>query len=443
MMQKDKTRKRKGRKGRLAVVAALALVLGALPAQKSYAVSLDGCTVTVNSPTAVEGDTTFAELSDAGVILDFYQVARAEALSGFDAYKFSAWNDPFRNLETEWEGILAESEEDGLKADDVNGLTQRLAGVVLAGVPEYQTGATESDALSEEERSKILVTHDGTLDNPENVDAGLYLIIPHGNNVTDYKVVTETASGTTYSMLARGRTKLYQFAPILVSVPTRGNTALDGEGIIADNDAWTYQMFVGNTADTGEWEKNVKVKAKVGEGIQVGKLQLTKELTNYETLSNRTDSGTFVFSVDAVYEGKNVYSDVVSMAFTGAGTSDPVTIGNLPVGALVTIQEIYTGGNYEYTDASANTSELGDFASQVKVDDKTKSIVVPVIPDDFSTDAEEMVKVSFVNDYTDTFKDGGSVENHFKADTDGENGPINWKWEGSVSTRPTSGSTQE
>ncbi|MBR2188824.1 MAG: hypothetical protein IJ860_05375, partial [Eubacterium sp.] len=253
MMQKDKTRKRKGRKGRLAVVAALALVLGALPAQKSYAVSLDGCTVTVKSPTvsetAPEDDTTFAELSGAGVILDFYQVAGAEALSGFDAYKFSAWNDPFRNLETEWEGILAESEEDGLKADDVNGLTQRLAGVVLAGVPEYQTGATESGALSEDELSKILVTH-GTLDSPVDVDAGagLYLIIPHGDKITDYKVVTETASGTTYSMLARGKTKLYQFAPILVSVPTRGNTALDGEGLIADNDAWTYQMFVGNTA---------------------------------------------------------------------------------------------------------------------------------------------------------------------------------------------------
>ena len=99
--------------------------------------------------------------------------------------------------------------------------------------------------------------------------------------------------------------------------------------------------------------------------------------------------------MEAVLNGQNVYSNVVTISFTEAGQKS-VVIEDLPVGAEVTVKEVYTGAVYTVVTADTQTA---------------------VIP------ANDVVSVAFTNGYDNTDRDGGVVINQFDYNADS-----GWGW---------------
>ncbi len=130
---------------------------------------------------------------------------------------------------------------------------------------------------------------------------------------------------------------------------------------------------------------------KPSQEIRHGSLEIVKTLQSYET----RDPATFVFDVEAVLDGSVVYSNVVSLSFTEAGQKSTLLEG-IPVGAEVTVKEVYSGASYKV----------------VSADTQTATIV-----------ANEVASVAFTNDYDDRHGGGGAVVNHF-ANSEDEG----WGW---------------
>ncbi len=173
---------------------------------------------------------------------------------------------------------------------------------------------------------------------------------------------------------------MYEFTPFLVSLPNNYYYS-------TNNDTWVYDLI-------GEHAISLKVVRE----DRLGDLVINKELDVY----NGTVGGaTFVFGIEAtktdldVKEGdldriKVVYSDVVSMTFTEAGT-DSITIKNLPAGAEVTVTEIYSGASYKLTTEPSVTKKIR---------------------------AGEEAEVTFENTYDYRFNGGSGVVNSFIYDSE-------------------------
>ncbi|MBQ9061612.1 MAG: hypothetical protein IJ121_02105 [Eubacterium sp.] len=349
MKLKRLTGKRKTGKGRIAAVLALAVLLGAAPAIKTQAVDLTG-SIQVNKPDVKE-DGTFTELKDLDVSVDYYLVAKAKGLEGYDAYEFvwkdeeAAWTSPFIDLETEWEKAL---EDETVTSEEVSGFTQKLADKVLATVPAYMSGDTAGASFA------TPVT--GKLGEQVKLDpTGLYLAIAHGD-LEDYKGVPAEGEVEQLFTVAESATKLYEFLPMLISVPTRDDPERieDAVSILGQS----YPIEIGNTAaDAGDWVNDVEMTAKVGEKDRVGNLTITKNLPTYKTKEGKVIPATFVFNIKATYNGKTVYKNVDSLKFDGTKTSDTIEIKDLPIGSVVTVKELYTGGG-NYTLDTDNDLEI-------------------------------------------------------------------------------------
>ena len=78
------------------------------------------------------------------------------------------------------------------------------------------------------------------------------------------------------------------------------------------------------------------------------------------------------------------------MVFNGADTQS-IVIEDLPVGALVTVTEVYAGGNYKSADGAVKKTTI--------------------IRDELKTEEVELAEIKFTNTYNDTYKGGGSVTN--------------------------------
>lgn len=196
----------------------------------------------------------------------------------------------------------------------------------------------------------------------------------------------------------------YNFKPYLISVPT--NYYADGTPNATD-DSWIY---------------NVKVGLKPEQEERYGRLQITKNLTDF---NDRLGSdASFIFEVKAEKDGRIVYSDVVRLGFTGAG-SQSVTIGpeagdgvdvigKIPAGSKVTVTEVYSGASYE-------------------ADSEVQTVNVMAA---YEADQNNVVTVSFTNHYNGGINGGSSVVNHFEYDAEGEN----WKKPAQeYMSRPTEG----
>lgn len=420
MIRKERQEKRK-RKGRIAALAA-AMLVTALTAQTSVAATTplsdiwgelkDGCSITVMSPDKSEDGVFDALLAGKeNVQLDFYKIAAADLAEGGDAYEF-AWDPAYSDQQTAWETLvdakLAEDAADPkITAADIDELTQGLADVVLKTVPEYGSG-------EEAATGGIVPNLSKKLDEKVPVSAGMYLLIAHGD-IADYKMTKDAIS-----TVAPIGTKLYQFAPMLVSVPQRGQLDKDiqaiGEGMIAGNEEWTYPLYFSRSSDEGEWNGDMKIKAKVAEADmgEFGRLRIQKVLPVNETMSNRLDTATFVFRIEATLNGNPVYSDAETIEFDGTTLDGPIEIADkLPVGAEVTVTEIYAGGDYGMSTASAALAD----GSAVEYTSVSDGVTVKILPYDENT-KKDIITVTFTNTYSDTWKGGGSVENKFEANGD-------------------------
>lgn len=171
-----------------------------------------------------------------------------------------------------------------------------------------------------------------------------------------YLVVAEAVQSEEYT---------YDFIPYLLALPNH------------------YYATVGDDA----WVYDVDTELKPEQQECFGSLIIDKTLTSY----NATLGGAeFVFQVEAVKDGKNVYSNVVSLSFDGTGTKS-VQIDRLPAGAQVTVTEVYSGSSYQ---AATSTEQSAVILAQGR--------------------EGSPARVSFENEYDGHPKGGSSILNHFK-----------------------------
>ncbi len=165
----------------------------------------------------------------------------------------------------------------------------------------------------------------------------------------------------------------YIFTPAVFYAPT-SDYVVSGQG----DDTWNY---------------NVKIYPKSEAKPRFGKLEIEKTLT---TFNRSLGTASFVFQVDAKLGDEDVFNNVYTINFNGAGTKS-IVIDDIPATAHVTVTEVYSGASYELTsDAITNTEIVAD----------------------------EIAKVSFVNDFDEHLQSGGvSVVNEFTYD---DNGNISW-----------------
>lgn len=302
-----------------------------------------------------------ADLKDK-LQIDLYQIASAEQVSGYDTYTYVFNIAGFEEI-----GELYDSKE-----LDWPAMAQKAAELVLA------------------ENSGIQPTVSGLAEETVSVPGfGLYLLIARGKDlqIDEYRTTVKQKDEETGNVqekiatLAYSDTRTYTYEPELVSIPSKQVTAEDGE-------------IQNTTGGNGEWLYDMSVTLKPNEGPRYGSLEIVKELLSYEAGSEAT----FIFQVDAVLNGEKVYSNVIPITFDSAG-KNTVVVDRIPVGAQVTVTEIYSGVSYEVV-------------SPVTV---TPAGVITL---------EGMLQADFTNTYTDTPGDGGAITNRFEYTID--NG---WNWQ--------------
>ena len=280
------------------------------------------------------------------VVIDLYKVADAAPVSGYDTYTYEFSGD-YTGL-----SLSADPDEAAWKT-----LAQQAARIALDGKTPAVTGAPAGEAI-------------------KDLSCGLYLIVARGRDIADYKIeITGEDGEKSIATIAESMEYTYEFLPSIVSLPSK---EADEDGSI-------------NTAGPGDWLYDFSVTMKPTQALRFGSLEIVKTLSSYET----KDPATFVFEVEARLGDKIVYSNVVSLSFTEPGQKSTL-IEKLPVGATVTVTEVYSGAVYR------PTSEV------------TRDTVIA---------ADEVASVTFTNTYDDENRGGGSVTNHFEYDS--ESG---WGW---------------
>ncbi len=191
---------------------------------------------------------------------------------------------------------------------------------------------------------------------------GMYLVVPEDTYNPDYTIH-------------------YEFAPYLTALPSSEYT-LTGQG----SDEWVYDTTIGLKPDAVP---------------QFGRLNITKDLSNYNATLGPV---TFVFEIIGRDAGGEVkFSEVESLTFTSAEVRT-ITVEKIPAGLTVTVTEVYSGASYEAVgsmeDEALIFSEAGVLAQ-----------------------AGPEAAVSFQNRYGGGNRGGYGVTNHFASD-----GAGGWIW---------------
>ncbi|HBA47397.1 MAG TPA: hypothetical protein DCZ91_06285 [Lachnospiraceae bacterium] len=342
-------------------IRTLAVALGAmlaLPLMGSAAQDLDlskDCSLTVSPG----GEETAALLAEANVVVDLYKVAEATQSSGVDGYGFQVLGD-YGSLT-----IGADMDNDAWKD-----LAQDAARIALGVDPGTQP---KLPIVSGAPLGTDITDSDGS----EALTPGLYLMIARGANVADYVTTIKAEDGTeSIVTVAYSGDYIIRFAPELVAVPSK---EADENGVIS-------------TLNPGDWIYGLTVFLKPDLEERDGSLEIIKDLLTYEDSSEAL----FLFQVEAVLDGQLVYSDIVSMTFNAPGEQRKLLEG-IPVGAEVTVTEVYSGASYTLVSGPNG----------------------PVV-----ISADEVASVTFVNDYDYSERESHGITNNFTFDL--ENGE--WVW---------------
>ena len=87
----------------------------------------------------------------------------------------------------------------------------------------------------------------------------------------------------------------------------------------------------------------------------LGDLEITKNVPEFNAASGKQ---TFVFSITAELDGETVYDGIESIDFENAGEKTVKLAEKIPVGAKVTVTEVYSGAAYELTVKGSQTAEI-------------------------------------------------------------------------------------
>lgn len=151
---------------------------------------------------------------------------------------------------------------------------------------------------------------------------------------------------------------------------------------------------------TEDWSYDLEVTMKPLRENRLTGIVISKTLQSYNATLGPT---TFLFEIRATVDGELVYSNVASITFSGAGTQT-TTVEGIPVGADVTVTEVYSGTSY---------TPVGGRVS-VQIED----LPMP-------EDGGEYTRIPFTNDYNNRRVPDSAVTNTFVYNGTG------WQWQGS------------
>ena len=311
------------------------------------------------------------DLKDEEIQVDVYKVASVNA----DA-RYTAVGDFANNTDLDLALSLISQETD-LKA-----LTELVKHILF---PDPITTPDPDAEETEEAEPKAAFDPIEELSGPMKIgdklsipagELGLYLLVPH-----------------------RVETKLYKytFSPLLLPVPAMGtefdafpSTAPEGGEEPEDPDAPDVEEPEEPAVDSVDWQYSYGVYLKPERETKDLDLIIEKELQSYNATLGPV---MFVFEITIEVEGKEPEVKYVGLNYTGAGL-EWTKITGIPVGAKVTVREIYqAGGSYRLT------SENG--------------LIVEYDPNDPEFDPDVTPSVRFTNDYDDGLIPSSGVVNHY------------------------------
>ena len=354
---------------------ALGLLAGTLATTPLFAGAADKinletkCSVTVGASSSTDQE-FIEDLKTAKVMIDYYLVAEAKEKKGYDGYTFDVV-DTFKNSV-----VIPDNTDQEYGSDDwINAWKNSwreqaamAAGVIKAAIDAKNPITPTRTAAAGTEVSGL--------------DAGLYLLIARGDNVEDYFEMTKGDDPNLVSVAYTTRYK-YSFLPEMVAMPTK---APNKDGVITTDDS------LDANGNERPWLYTATVNMKPERETRYGSLKIIKDLLVYED----HDPATFVFKVDAYVDKKLYYSNVYSLTFTTACEEYLLIEDTLPVGAEVTVSEIYSGPIYHET-----------------VTGPQKVTIV----------ANDIVETRFENTYYEWIEHYGAITNHFDPELD-ENGQV-------------------
>ena len=351
---------KRGRKlmGMLAVLLAMGLVAAVAFPMSARAESFDEkekCDITINLPKedVVEGD-------KLDLVIDVYKVASAEPVKGYDTFALEATKD-FASLQKDLDDLV---DPKGKVTED-----------------EFA-----QSAIKLVQKNKIAVTTSGELGKKiEGLASGLYLVLAHGKGLAD---PFDTVQDTVVTVADSTKYK-YSFKPLLVTLPTKDGALKNG---VLDADKTVL------TSDDGDWVYSFTAELKPSMEPNRTYFTITKDLDSYELRQTTV----FVFKVNYKEIDGTTVSIVKQMVFSSAGIQT-LRFDNIPVGTDVIVTELYSGANYDPVPHTGQTLN----ADGTVTDTSLKNIQIPPV--------ESVVNnVTFENDYDNTDKGGGSLENSFK-----------------------------
>ena len=302
-----------------------------------------------------------SEYADANVVLDIYCVGIHNG-SGYNL------TDAFASLNL--------SDVDFLDPEDVSALAQDAAKIVFA---------EGSIAVPVKEAAQLDVTI-------QDLPLGLYLILPHGSDLTRQqycKTIRTEDGGEKLVTIARTNTYEYRFSPILFAM------------------------------DYDNADVEIQIKAEWAE--RYGRLRIPKKLQAY----NSAHPATFVFHVVGEDDaGTVVFETMTGLTLSGTGAGY-VDVDHIPVGATVTVTEIYDGSDLTYVSGPDPESVV------IESEELTE---VTIGASDGTLPAPKQ-SVTFVNTYDYHEEHGFGFTNQFRY-----NGST-WEWykDGVLQTAETGG----
>ena len=366
--------RRKRQRRRLCLALALALlfvipgvfpVYGAQTTGTKMAVDYkDSCSLTIVPPRDTEGTQGMAEdLRTANIVVDVYKLADVAAPANTGDYEFQ-FKAGYEELSNIYKGLAQDTQKDNWRE-----LADAAARIALV-----EPGMTASFEAWELEQELELGTEGW----------GLYLLIPRGSDIEEDDYITQVTDEENRDWIATraySREYTYTFAPMMIFAPYK-------EG---GNTAWGITDEDGNYGHN-PWIPNPQISLKPEQDPRYGSLDIVKNLLSYE----RGGQAAFVFEVKTLLDGEESIR-YVSIVFDDNPGQKHVLLEDVPIGATVTVTEVYSGASYEV------------------VTDKSQTVTI---------EADKVAEVAFTNDYNEERKSGGSLTNRFTY-TEG-NG---WAWE--------------
>lgn len=459
------------------ILAAAICVVMALPAAGSAApLELDKpCSLTVEAIKHTPGsnDEIVNDLKTANLVYDLYKVADMVDEGGYYTYQIKE-TSKFRELLTnqnltkkynplaDADGRLVVPRDGSNVNKDLWGDLAQEAAKLALNTLDTQTGGVGETGSPTQTATGLPVIGEivGTIrpgknaftgpervlynaslgsvepgSNPISLDAGLYLLIARGSNVDAYitservrsngrdSAANPTAGEEKLVTVAYTDQHVYTFAPQLISLPTK---EADANGQIS-------------TANNGDWIYNPTVHLKPEQHLRYGYLEIVKDLLTYESFAGQSEEAVFVFQVEATLgEGDqkvSVYSDVKTLTFTGTGLKS-VLIDKIPVGAEVTVTEVYSGASYTLKTVGQKyygpgvEPDGGVSPGYSTLENGPVNAVIRV---------NDVASVKFTNEYDHRQTSGHGVINHYEYGVNGWADDVQQQWTNPAQSNPSQG----